>query len=341
VDCKYTKFAKSAEKGLVDGTCAAQGYTVKTGTTTKSYPVVGDIVITTYDKGLNIAYPGKGVKLGAYPGYAGDLKVTGEVNAYLSQTGTAYVTYDLKGLEDACKTTPSGVGNACGIHIHEGKTCADASAVGGHYYDAGSISSDPWSPLSYNSRYGSARGSVKAAIGQGEDIAGRAMVVHDSTGARVACATLPSKVPTRPGQLLPYPGYAGDLDVTGYVRAYLSVTGSAYVTYDLKGLEDACKTTPKGVGNACGIHIHEGKSCDDASAVGGHYYDSASISSDPWAPLGYNSRSGSAHGSVKAAIGKGEDIAGRAMVVHDSTGGRVACALLPSKLAVVDESLMV
>merc|ERR1711865_636617 len=35
---------------LADGTCADQGYTVKTGTQTKSYPVIGDIVITTYDK---------------------------------------------------------------------------------------------------------------------------------------------------------------------------------------------------------------------------------------------------------------------------------------------------
>merc|ERR1712086_478419 len=144
----------------------------------------------------------------------------------------------------------------------------------------------------------------------------------------------------RASQLLPYPGYAGDLDVTGYVSASLSSVGIASVTYNLKGLEDACKTTPKGVGNACGIHIHEGKACDDASAVGGHYYNSASISSDPWAPLGYNSRSGSAHGSVKAFIDV-EDIAGRALVVHDSTGGRVACALVPSKLEVVDESLMV
>merc|ERR1711874_679508 len=49
--------------------------------------------------------------------------------------------------------------------------------------------------------------------------------------------------------------------------------------------------------------------------------------------LGYNTKyGGRAFGSVKAAIGQGEDIAGRAIVVHDSTGGRVACALIPSKL---------
>merc|ERR1712183_1261526 len=50
LDCKYVKYAKLAEKSLKDGTCASQGYTVKGSTTTKSYPVVGDIVITHYTK---------------------------------------------------------------------------------------------------------------------------------------------------------------------------------------------------------------------------------------------------------------------------------------------------
>merc|ERR1712032_709528 len=115
-------------------------------------------------------------------------------------------------------------------------------------------------------------------------------------------------------------------------NAYLAESGNAYVTYNLKGLEDACKTTPQGVANACGIHIHEGNTCDDADSVGGHYY---ATDSDPWGVLGYNTMNGGrAFGSVKAAIGQGEDIAGRAIVVHDSTGGRVACALIPSKLEV-------
>merc|ERR1712032_1208470 len=42
-------------KELQDGTCAAQGFSVKTGTQTKTYPVIGDIVITTYSKGLAVA----------------------------------------------------------------------------------------------------------------------------------------------------------------------------------------------------------------------------------------------------------------------------------------------
>merc|ERR1712151_1015401 len=50
LDCKYVKYAKLAEKSLKDGTCASQGFTVKSSTTTKSYPVIGDIVITEYTK---------------------------------------------------------------------------------------------------------------------------------------------------------------------------------------------------------------------------------------------------------------------------------------------------
>merc|ERR1711988_264483 len=55
LDCAYVKYAKAAESGLADGTCADNGYSVKTGTQTKSYPIIGDIVITTYSKGLAVA----------------------------------------------------------------------------------------------------------------------------------------------------------------------------------------------------------------------------------------------------------------------------------------------
>merc|ERR1711966_483361 len=50
LDCTYVKYAKAAEKSLADGTCASQGYTVKGSTQVKSYPIIGDITITTYSK---------------------------------------------------------------------------------------------------------------------------------------------------------------------------------------------------------------------------------------------------------------------------------------------------
>merc|ERR1712031_120834 len=119
------------------------------------------------------------------------------------------------------------------------------------------------------------------------DIAGRAIVVHDSTGARVGCSLLPSKLTVRDTNLEPYPGYSGDLSVTGTVGAYL-YNNDAYVWYNIAGVEADCAAVPEGVANACGIHIHEGKTCDDADSVGGHYYDGDAISSDPWSPVGYH-----------------------------------------------------
>merc|ERR1712187_133377 len=50
LDCNYVKYAKLAEKSLKDGTCASKGYTVKGSTTTKTYPVIGNITIMKYTK---------------------------------------------------------------------------------------------------------------------------------------------------------------------------------------------------------------------------------------------------------------------------------------------------
>jgi len=276
------------------------------------------------------------IPFAVYPGYTGPLQVTGTGNA-LSYNGEVYVWYDLQGLETSvCNSTLVPVPNACGIHIHVGKTCDDPSAVGGHYYDTTSLDQDPWSPITYTSADGTAKGKTGGInIGKEQNIAGRALVVHDSTGARIACGLLPSSfiVASPHVEFKPYPGYTGDLRVRGYSGAHLK--GSAVmVWWFLSGVEaDNCATAPVNVSNACGIHIHEGTTCDDATAVGGHYYDTDNIDADPWSPVTYSAtKSGFARGQTKVDIGKGQNIHGRALVVHDSTGGRVACGLLPAKL---------
>ena len=72
----------------------------------------------------------------------------------------SFLNFQIHGVEAvACKAAPVGVANACGIHIHAGTTCEDAAAVGGHFFDATSISADPWSPITcIANRYGSAVG---------------------------------------------------------------------------------------------------------------------------------------------------------------------------------------
>ena len=49
IDWPFTMYARAAEPALQDGKRADRGYTVTTGTQTKSHPVIGDIVITAYN----------------------------------------------------------------------------------------------------------------------------------------------------------------------------------------------------------------------------------------------------------------------------------------------------
>ena len=83
--------------------------------------------------------------------------------------------------------------NGCGIHIHSGDDCADADTIGGHLY-AGE--SDPWSSVAYQvhgrpGSPGTGSGSMVPVGMSAEDLIGRAFVVHDFDGARIACGYVP------------------------------------------------------------------------------------------------------------------------------------------------------
>jgi len=51
LDCRYTGPAKAFRSTLQEGTCASQGFTVKTGESSFNVPVIGTITATTYSKG--------------------------------------------------------------------------------------------------------------------------------------------------------------------------------------------------------------------------------------------------------------------------------------------------
>ena len=91
---------------------------------------------------------------------------------------------------------------------------------------------------------------------------------------------------------------------------------------DLGGLEADC------VG--CGIHIHSGFTCDDASLVGGHHWDKdifgATATDDPWNAESYFSDSVGVSTSgfvIDSGFGLRNN-KGRAVVVHASDGSRIA-----------------
>lgn len=249
------------------------------------------------------------------------------------------LTWKLTGTDDACA---KGGGNVCGIHLHTGRDCSNATTIGGHLHNA-SIA-DPWTTVRYDSSAGSSTETTGSMVATGlstSDLLGRALVVHNSVGAgeRIACG-IALVVPAVPPQerlivkkWVKYPGSTWNQTVSGTVTIMhkAAVLDTLAVSWALLGTDDAC---PTGAGNVCGIHIHSGTTCDTAVAVGGHYYDKATLSKDPWTDVRYTSTNGKALSSdfsmeVLAGLDRSA-IVGRAVVVHNSRGAgeRIACGII-------------
>ena len=121
-----------------------------------------------------------------------------------------------------------GAGNSCGIHIHEGFTCDDAS---GHFFNPDL--SDPWLVSYYTP------GSGSVTVTHGYDYAttrGRVLTIHDRTGARIACTPL-TDLDSYTWELQTldvYEGYTGGISVE--LRASLMFTGTGVaIAYDITG----------------------------------------------------------------------------------------------------------
>merc|ERR1719343_1157378 len=163
-----------------------------------------------------------------YPGYVGKLHVSGTLKiegaSGSSKTATQTLTWNLKGLDTACKAGAADrVKNGCGIHVHHGSSCKSADDVGGHYF-SGALSTDPWAGVRY---VAGADGTsvqttgVNVVTGNSNgDITGRVMVVHElESGRRIACGVIKmAPPPSYQGtvfvpKFVKYPGYAGALEV--------------------------------------------------------------------------------------------------------------------------------
>jgi len=86
--------------------------------------------------------------------------------------------------------------------------------------------------------------------------------------------------------------------------------------------------------NSCGIHVHVGKTCSNATEVGGHFYG---VEKDPW--TGANNgvyithipywKKVSGIYPITADVGKTlDDMVGHAFVLHGPAGERIGCGLL-------------
>lgn len=105
---------------------------------------------------------------------------------HMPVSNSVHLSAILVNIDPRCSEA-SDAPNGCGIHIHSGYDCADADTIGGHLY-AGE--SDPWTSIAYQV-HGPGRPATGGDIVQvgmsASDLIGRAFVVHDYDGKRIAC----------------------------------------------------------------------------------------------------------------------------------------------------------
>jgi len=122
-----------------------------------------------------------------------------------------------------------------------------------------------------------------------------------------------------------YPGYVNGIDISNGSSVVVDFDDEDLTfNFNLRGLEVDCTN--------CGIHIHTGTTCDDATLVLGHYWNDAKVV-DPWTTDGgsvYNSDSdGRAKGSFQLSAGfDAEANMGHAVVIHAQGGERIGCGVL-------------
>lgn len=124
---------------------------------------------------------------GPYPGNELTYHPTGYVAITPAGAYHVKLEWNLVGLDGRCAEECTAA-NCCGVHFHSGGSCENAGDVGGHYWNEDQMS-DPWGPVRYYSNEdGYSNGQYAINFGFHLTSArGRTFVIHDFTGARIAC----------------------------------------------------------------------------------------------------------------------------------------------------------
>ncbi|CAE8608512.1 unnamed protein product, partial [Polarella glacialis] len=334
---------QSVMYATANGKASATDVTIATGLTNQE---VADRVVIIHDATgariscipVSIGSPGGLVSnyVVSYPGYTGNLSVMGSLQFSPEGSDASQIlSYEITGGDASCgAANVTGIANACGIHIHVGTNCSDASSIGGHFWNKTLYSTDPWQSVMYATVNGKASATdVTIATGlTNQEVADRVVIIHDATGARISC--IPVSIGS-PGGLVSsyvvsYPGYTGNLSVMGSLQ--FSPEGSdasQILSYEITGGDASCGTANvTGIANACGIHIHVGTNCSDASTIGGHFWNKTLYSTDPWQSVMYATANGKASATdVTIATGlTNQEVADRVVIIHDATGARISCS---------------
>ena len=142
--------------------------------------------------------------------------------------------------------------------------------------------------------------------------------------AVVESATEPSKgsLSTLYAIIRDYPGIGNDGGFVAGSFATLEIdqNGGLLIRYGLNFVRQGRQ------GNSGGFHVHTGTSCQHADSVGGHFYDTTTETTDPWSPTKWSTETNEI--LLKKTPKTLNEMLGRTVVVHASSGKRIGCGVL-------------
>lgn len=248
------------------------------------------------------------------PTYAGAFTPIGAITMHFNTDDSFLLTMDMNGLDPACEAVN------CGVRI-VGGSCSGPPYTSDMTYNT--------TTAFYNAQpYGTARSAF--VFNNGENYAsnlGKFVVFEDATQTVIGCGELKKNRMNRvlKGKFGKYPELVDDtVEPEGTVYVSFEEDDSFILTYDIKGMEQNCEN--------CGLHIHEGLSCDTAAEVLGHGWNTVQTQDLWFAQFGavYNSNKlGRAKGSFRLYNGFGYlNNMHHAVVLHGKGGRRVGCGVL-------------
>ena len=114
-------------------------------------------------------------------------------------------------------------------------------------------------------------------------------------------------------EIKPFPGTSDSVSGKVVVFSMGDETSVAYGGF-VSNLENGLEASTCTAANGCGVHLHEGKSCETTDAALGHYFVDTVVAEDPWTEVRYSSdENGDAKFSGIVEVGT-DDFVGRAFV---------------------------
>jgi len=249
------------------------------------------------------------------------LEYSGEINLSFS-ADQLRISWILTSYDERCNSGAGAAPGSCAIWLYNSMSSCSYS---NNFLGSTSNIFSQWRLVTYDSSTGSTKIPWNFSP---EDTLGRPLVLHDFDGVMASCNNLARNFRTSSvDQLEIYPGaninaeqsYDGTIDITFHLNWVL-------IMWDLRVFDKRCTQGIADTTNSCGIHIHSGRSCASHEDVQGHFYE-ASLSSDPWLNVAYNSSTGAAELSTGYNY---DQTVGRTLVIHDKRGDRMTCNIIPA-----------